>query len=159
APSIALFGQDWQGEELDAFLAQRLGLLGGRFAVDAAGGRLLVMDLARFLAKTRADILGIGLDLGSEPAHGGGELAMGGDALRVRALLRLLALLCRAGPCRALGDPRRHQRLADLVGRALRTGQLTALRLRIEGAAAGEPRLEFVALRAPEAIEDHGTSL
>ena len=44
--------------EVDAFLAQLFGLLGGGLAADRARGHLLVVDLARLLGEAAADVLG-----------------------------------------------------------------------------------------------------
>src|SRR5262245_49405851 len=71
ARSIVVLRKGRQGEEFDALLGQGLGFLARRLAVDAAGGGLLVVDLARLLGEARADVLRLGLDLGSQLAHGG----------------------------------------------------------------------------------------
>ena len=45
--------------EFDAFLGQRLGVVGRRLAVDRAVLDLAVMHLARLLGEFRADIVGV----------------------------------------------------------------------------------------------------
>lgn len=60
--SVHVFRQDGNGCDLDALFQERLRLIDCRLADDAAGIRLAVMDLAGFLGKLRADVLGIGLD-------------------------------------------------------------------------------------------------
>src|SRR5262249_27722446 len=56
---IELVGQDRQRVEFDAFLVQRLGLVRRGLTVDRAVLDLAVVDLARLLRETRADIVGV----------------------------------------------------------------------------------------------------
>ena len=51
AASIVVLWQDGQREKFDAFLAQGLGFIGRRLAVDAPRGRLFVVDFARLVGK------------------------------------------------------------------------------------------------------------
>src|SRR5262245_47329758 len=157
-------------EELDAFLAQGLGLLARGLAVDAARRGLLVVDLARLLGEARTDVLRLGLDLGAHLAHGGGQLAVGGEAVRLGLRLRGRSRGLRRGgrlsgglgrPLLggALGDAGRHQRLLDPGRAAARTVDLAALGLAVEGRAVGEPGLELVTLVAFEPVADHEASL
>src|SRR5262249_57261024 len=154
---VVLFRQDRQGEELNAFLAQRLGLLGGSFAMDAACGRFFIVDLARLLAEAGPDIFRFGLKLGPEPAHCSGKLAMGGDALRIGLALALRPLF--GGPgFGGFGNARSHQRLCYLARAAPGAAQQPRLLLPLVGAAVGKPGLEFVALLASEPVADHVAS-
>src|SRR5262245_59356202 len=135
-PSVAVFGQDGEGEELDALVRERLGFLGRRLTVNATGRSFLVMDLARLLGEARADVLRLGFDLGPQLAHGSSQLLVGGDALRLglgRLCSRLVSgHLGAALRLVALGDARRHQRLGDLGGTARRARDAALLGLAVE---------------------------
>ena len=72
--------------------------------------------------------------------------------------IELIIRSLRGRPSLALGDARRHQRLRDLAGAAVRARQQVPLLLLVEGVAAREPGLELVALLALEPVADHEAS-
>ena len=76
-----VLGKDRQRKKLDTLLAQSFGLLGGGLPVDAPRRCFLVVDLACLVGKTRPNVFRLGLNLGSQLAHGGHELPVRGEAM------------------------------------------------------------------------------
>src|SRR6266508_558066 len=154
--------------KLDALLVQLLGVLGRGLAVDRAVLDLAVVHLARFLGKLLPNIVGVLgqvvaqlLELLAELAlrrrhHGDGSGRIGrGHGCRHLRRWCILRWSRRFAPLLRARQLRRHQRLLDLGGAAMRAGDQPALGLLVVGRGILEPAFERMPLVAGERIADH----
>src|SRR6185437_14257117 len=102
--------------------------------------RFTIVDFAGFLGEFRSDIFGILLHIFAQPRHELPHL----PGLRTGQRLPL------AGRHR-----RRHDGLLDPARIAGRAAELSLARLRVIGRAVLEPALEFVAVLAPQIVDNH----
>src|ERR1700730_12684705 len=130
----------------DAFIPQRLGFFDTRLAIDAACLGLAIMHFARFLREGRADMLGIGLEMGS-------QVLEEGVSLPALASGRRFGRLGSAAP-----DRRGHRRLAHPGAAACGTDDCAGLDLDVIIAARAEPGFEAMAFVASERVADHDAS-
>src|SRR5258708_22532752 len=157
-----------QAAELDAFFGQRLGLLVGGLAIDAALVALAVVDLARFLGELRPDMLAVLLDLLAQLQERLAHLL--GHMLGQRRHLLLLRGRCRSGRRCGLrlrfdhglahlvtspADARRHAGARHLAVAAHGAADQGLLFLSFVGLAVLEPALELVALGAAQSVKKH----
>ena len=157
-----MLGQPGNLGELDAFLMQLAGLFVRGLAIDAAGFRLAVVDLARFLGEAAADIVAIGLDLRAKLAQLPADLGgLGGHLLAHQrtalAHRRLGCLAFRRGSAFTLplADTRRHGCLLHLGAATGRAGDLAAGELLLGRRSVAEPGFGDMTLAAFEIEENH----
>src|SRR5271166_1121980 len=145
--SVQLLFQRRHRHDADALIDERLGFRRAGLAANGALGLLAVVDGARDLGKTLADVVRILFDLAPELRHhfAHAPALVVGQGLRLRLRWRPIGA----------DDGGRHDRLVYLSRTAFGAKYETALPLNLVSRAVVEPAVEVVSVGAMKRVFDH----